>query len=401
MYKAKERNRISILLLCSMVLLSSILNAQNVLTTYTQDNSVLPDNKVRCVEYDYVYKNIFVGTDFGLVKIDSLFEWSVYNTQNSALTHNSIRSLYFKDSTLYIGTLAAGIYKLKNNLLSIFTGNNFSLPSPFVKAIHIDSYNNLWLGTDNGLVKYNYENIQLYNHLNSVFTSDNVFDINSTDTTVLVAYNNGGLGKITPNTVNVFTIATSNIPDNSITSLAIDTLHNFWGTTPANGLFVNLGFPIYNLINSSIISNDLNQVYIDQNNKKYVLSKAGFSIFDNVTWKNFSINNFPFLNDNFVDLVKVKDVLWMATDMGLVRFDEALYNSMTELSNLSFTYSIKNKVMYFNTQVDKVEIFDLLGRNVLNFLNTSSVDLQCLSTCNIYILKISKSDSFIFKKVVF
>ncbi|MEO6166819.1 MAG: two-component regulator propeller domain-containing protein [Chitinophagales bacterium] len=101
---------------------------------FNTGNSLLPGNHIQCLERyffipeSYSPKPLYVGTDSGLLIINGS-DWKVYNTANSALTNNDIRSIavggYF-EGNLYtsIATYGGGVIKLEDTTWSFFNTSN-------------------------------------------------------------------------------------------------------------------------------------------------------------------------------------------------------------------------------------------------------------------------------------
>jgi ligand-binding sensor domain-containing protein len=69
------------------------------------------------------------------------------------------------DGSLWVGSNRNGLFKkgLDNNWTS-WNASNSMLPSTVVFSLLLEDQNNLWIGTDNGLAKYDGEKISLYPH---------------------------------------------------------------------------------------------------------------------------------------------------------------------------------------------------------------------------------------------
>ncbi len=135
-----------------------------------------------------------------------------YRTTNSKITSNSLTKIILdKNNNKWIGTFNKGLFKYdgKNftnydngflgdaritdllidrrdrlwiaysSGLAVIDGNNWStlsgnLPSYVVNALEEDKDGNIWIGTFDGLVKYDGVNFQVYNKLNSPLIDNNI-----------------------------------------------------------------------------------------------------------------------------------------------------------------------------------------------------------------------------------
>ena len=115
---------------------------------------------------------------------------------------------------------------------------NTNLPNNKVNAIHIDSNGVAWIGTDNGLARFNGIDMQIINtenHLSNNKVNDLAFEQNTNNSKLWVA-TDGGLTALTINNNNVAS-ATTYTPDNSeivgaaVSNVMIDWRHNCWAST--------------------------------------------------------------------------------------------------------------------------------------------------------------------------
>lgn len=183
-------------------------------TFFTTANSGLPSNIVLSVDIDSS-NNVWFATNAGAVKFDGS-TWQVYNTSNSALTNNSINvvrvapdghSVWFcipsssqggvvgfdgtstwtsyaasnwpfgvipssmefdQRGNLYVASssTSGGLMKLDTagNWSLFNTTTNPNLPSDWFFSMHVDRYDNIWMGSANGnIVKFDGVNFTVFN----------------------------------------------------------------------------------------------------------------------------------------------------------------------------------------------------------------------------------------------
>lgn len=221
-------------------------------TIYDSSNSPLPSNEIWAITIDR-NDTLWIGTDGGgLVKFFKS-EWEIYDEDNSALRNNHIYSITIDGSnTKWLGT-DAGIAVLKNNILTTYerkmwvssiaidsdgnkwigtwgTGakglacfkegvwsyldsSNSPLPVNDIRAVVLDKYDKLWMGTGDweyqvgGLVKYDQTNWEIFNTSNSSLSSNIIYTIvvDSNDnkwvgtSSGLVIYNENGIVDVDEN----------------------------------------------------------------------------------------------------------------------------------------------------------------------------------------------------------
>ncbi len=123
-------------------------------TVYNSSNSGLPNNTIKSIKIDST-GNKWLGTyGGGLVKFDDT-HWSVFSTSNSNLPDNYIVSVSIDGSgTKWIGTLYGGLAKYDDKSWTIYNRSNSGLPENYVSSILIDSNGRKWIGTNGGLAVF-------------------------------------------------------------------------------------------------------------------------------------------------------------------------------------------------------------------------------------------------------
>jgi ligand-binding sensor domain-containing protein len=128
-------------------------------TVFNTTNSNIPHNSVMCVEIDNNGK-IWAGTYSGLVEYDGV-NWVVHNVSQSEYP-GIIRALAVEQSNyIWAGMLFTGLAKYNHTDWTYYTTTNSGLPDGRVRSIIIDEVGNKWIGTVNGLAKYNDVQLQL------------------------------------------------------------------------------------------------------------------------------------------------------------------------------------------------------------------------------------------------
>ncbi len=133
------------------------------------DSTSISDNRIRKIYRDR-NNNLWVGTVNGLNYLDSRylltdrkeFRWYCKDPTNvNSLTNNDVFDIHQDiNGTIWVATYGGGLNSIttKNGIVHF---NHFfrrdGLPSDIVFSILEDNHLNLWLGTDNGLVKFSIE----------------------------------------------------------------------------------------------------------------------------------------------------------------------------------------------------------------------------------------------------
>ena len=165
--------------------------------------------------------------------------WEIYNMYNSGLPDNTIRCLQLDNNgALWVGT-DNGLAKFEDNVWEVFNETNSGLADNYVRALAVDEFNNIWIGSTLGGVQ--------------------MFD---------------GFSWTNYNT------ATSDIPDNFIRTISIDQLGNKWiGTVEGLSYFNGTNWRTWKMSNSPLLTNNIASIGIGQNNEKYIGTINGGAVY--------------------------------------------------------------------------------------------------------------------------
>ncbi len=95
------------------------------------------------------------------------------------LDNHFVTSITFDDKgNAWIGTFRQGLIKY-DGTIATYDKNNSVLPdSIIINALAIDKNDDLWIGSNKGLIKYDNKNFTIYNKLNAPLFTDNVYALN-------------------------------------------------------------------------------------------------------------------------------------------------------------------------------------------------------------------------------
>ena len=173
---------------------------------------------------------LWIGTRFGLVKMnnESLVKFSVPDFENANIT----ALFYDHKQRLWVGTATKGLYVLDDNGTFGFSKSH-GLQSNFVRAVFVDSKDNVWIGTDQGIAMINSSGVQ---KMDSVKGAPTVFTnrfLEDSEGNIWIA-SNDGLRRFTDS----FELVDSHqeIGRRIVQSLFKDQEHNIWAGTYRVGL---------------------------------------------------------------------------------------------------------------------------------------------------------------------
>lgn len=388
---------------------SFFLNAQQAWTVYNDTNSMLPQNTVRCIAVD-ASNNKWVGTDYGLVVFDNS-AWTIYNTSNSGLPDNNVRAVAIDaQGNKWIGTLSGGMVMFDGSAWTVYNQGNSPLPSNFVRVITFDSAGNRWVGTSSGLVKFDGNTWQVWNSANSALISSHIAAIAiGEDNTKHLGTINGGMVYMTDTSMTHYNLWNGTLPDNTILSIALDSMGYRWIGMPSGGVMVHYGgssWQSYGTINSNIQSNAINSVFIDQNDRVYIGSQnAGLIMKEGFTFTNYDSTNSPVPDMDVLCVTRDSSgILWLGTVYGgLVRLDEGILDGVREWSDaegpvLWPSVTAKGEMVSFKEDDVQVRIYDRTGRVCLSALSSGKLRINLEE--GLYIVELRKNGRSNFTKLV-
>jgi len=127
---------------------------------------------------------------------------------------------------LWIGSIHS-LWEL--NTSKNYNKDNSGMPGGHVKALSVDSQNNLWIGTNNGLVKFNGQKWNNYNSNNSGLPNNEINSIAIDAKDILwIGTERGGMARFDGHEWTVYDKDNSELPSNRIDVIVIDALGNKW-----------------------------------------------------------------------------------------------------------------------------------------------------------------------------
>jgi two-component sensor histidine kinase/ligand-binding sensor domain-containing protein len=361
--------------------------------------------------------NIWLGIWDGLTCLRK--DGKIIKYDISGLCENNSSSYYYitsiikdKNNYLWIATNGEGLfrYNLVNGLTKIYTNkpeDNNSISSNKINCLFIDSINNLWIGTDNGLNRFNRSKETFTSFQNDLFKplsiiNNNVRSICEDKTGLIWLGTSGGISKFYQ-TLNKFsyykenkTNPTKGLSSSVINSVFIDKKNNIWAGT-GNGLdlvkkstgeIVQYRNDPEN--NNSLNNNYIRSVLIDSDGIVWIGTIGGglnrfdpstgkFAFFTKATSNPNSISS----NDIFSLCLDHKGNLWIGTRSGLNYFDENKRNFVKYFYDSQNPGSISNNfiwaiyedsknMIWVGTDGGGVSCFNPVTNKFKNFVHDSS-----------------------------
>ncbi|MFZ1289659.1 MAG: two-component regulator propeller domain-containing protein [Melioribacteraceae bacterium] len=353
-------------------------------TIYNTSNSGLPDNWIKSLLIDNDL-NLWIGTNNGLAKFDGT-DWTVYNTSNSGLPNNSINTLFIdNNSDFWIGT-DYNLAKFNGTNWNVINVDQCGLLSPFtyIETISFDHENNAWFSAYDansyeswklsGIIKFDGKNwiVRTYPDSKYSWATSSIADNFGN---IWVGTENGLL-KYDGSDWDSFDSTYSMFTDQQITSLSLDLFGKLWVGTNS-GLIKIEGSNItkYNSQNSGMVNDWVDGLNNDQNGNLWICSSIGgvtiLEKFDGFVWTHYSTPFADYEGTTSIVTDKIGNVWLSSYSGGLAKFDGSqwvVYNtSNSELPNNYLSCLAVDSIgnIWIGTQFDGLTKFD--GTNWTNF----------------------------------
>ncbi len=289
-------------------------------------------------------ETLWVGTFNGLFKLNTVTgEVETFNTANSPLTSNLIRSLVVdENNNKWVGTWSDGLLKFDDTSWTIYDTAYLGLHSMGIKDLAIDSSGRIWMVVYNlgvqygaGIICYDGYEWIFYNSQNSGLpgTSYNCIYIDNFDTVWIGCYYEG-LVKFDGSDWTVYNTANSGMPDDHVYSLFIDADNNKWvGTSDGLARFDGLSWTVFDTANSELPYPVIRSINKDDDNTLWIgchtFNSGGYSYSSLVTlqndsiWDIYTINNSGLPSNSVYQITVNQNNKWFGTAKGVVRFDNS------------------------------------------------------------------------------
>ena len=366
-YKKNVQNLIIIISLCCF---SFFLNAQhNISQVFNTENSALTNNTVRALAVDENGAK-WIGTDNGLLKYEN-DSWTIFNTASSPIPDNQIRAISFdSENNIWIGTFLEGFMRFDGGNWTFFNTNNSNLPENQITDITFDENENVWIATTGGLAKLdNTGNISVFNGNimpNVWLLNVSAIALDAQNLLWVAPVNSGLLSlNVENNEFISYQISNSNVPDNTIIDIAIDNNNKKWLTTSADGIgnFDDIVFTNFDANATNLNSNSTTKIAVNQQNLVLVgTTNAGLNIFNKNanTWQQLTSENSDLPDNHILSLAFENDsTAYIGTATG--GFCELTLDLTTPINdNISQSHTLQNKLNTFpNPTKNSIHISDI------------------------------------------
>ena len=273
---------------------------------------------------------------------------------------DSIVSIVYASQTSSVYLTLEDTSKLVN-----YISFNSGLPSNIINYVAVDRSNRVWIGTENGLSKFDGKKWQLFNMKNSPLNSDYIsrIAVDSSNRILVVTPN----GFYTFDGMN-WTDFSAAINYSSVNDVIVAPSGDYWvGTQDGLYKYANSVWTLFNTSNSSLAENSVTCLAIDKKNKIWIGSNYhGISVLDGNTW---SFHNKSNMNIKVPDQVEALCVnsdgkIWANFwKDALVVFDGTSWSADTKGINYSsvVTFCVDGKRLLFGTKYSGMFALDSNG----------------------------------------
>ena len=291
-----------------------------------------------------------------------------------------------------------------------YNPTNSGLPDYLVRGIAIDTQNNIWCATSEGIAMFDHVNWYTWDVLSHNLLTNNITSIAiGQQNEKFIGTINGGLNYFSSdNQLTILSIVQSGLPDNSALGIVVDATNHPWFATPAQGLVYDQGFGgpwlRFNMSNSPLPTNGINAIAIDENQSIFMGTDSyGVLIKNGDNWLQYSTQNSDLPENHILSIAtESTTVKWLGTyNSGVVRLEEDQSELFENTSN-SYVYptSLKaGELIFISTPVPDKQIFvyNQLGQAINGFYLNDSQAIKTSSSClpGLYYLKVPSLNKII------
>ena len=229
---------------------------------------------------------LWFGTHLGLVKIDrATGDTTYYNTANSGLPANRVDDIAFdSEGNKWIGT-SNGLAKFDGEDWEVFSTTNSLLPSEHITAVEVDNNNVVWAGTWNGLASFDGTSWTAYNVENSglIKTSINALKFDTAGN-LWVGYSFFGVAKFDGLTAIYYNNETTSYNITEVMDIDFDSSGNLWLGGVYLHKFDGSTWTEYTVANSGLPNDDAYHLDIRNGNEIWIGTLGGLALFNQGTW---------------------------------------------------------------------------------------------------------------------
>jgi ligand-binding sensor domain-containing protein len=134
---------------------------------YNINNSQIPSDRIYDIEFED--NKVWMASDSGLIKYENK-NWELYNQVDNVIPINDVRAIAIdKDGVKWLGVDGIGLVGFNDKSWEFYSVCNPKIQ--YITDLVIDSCNNIWVGSWNGLAKFDRNNWKIYETLDASVSS--------------------------------------------------------------------------------------------------------------------------------------------------------------------------------------------------------------------------------------
>lgn len=297
----------------------------------------------------------------GIAKYDG-FDWTIFNANNSPLREDTQDDFAVdKSGNLWVGTAEDGLLKYDGTVWVQYDTINSGIPSNNVRNVAIDKDGVIWFlaYVDKGY--YSYNSLIKYDGISWTLNQPDSSGLPGFDYSKLVIDNDdnkwmaayGMILKYDNTSFTTYLPYLEGIITGNIYDLDIDSEGNCFIATNDTGLVkldVSGNWTVFN-ISDIQNGNWVHDVYIDENNIKWLSTIKGLTKFDETELKSYQLCNAPLISSRSSDVyIEKSGTIWFG-DYGITKYDGSSWrrfdytNSILPFSTIThFTMDADNNL---------------------------------------------------------
>ena len=280
---------------------------------------------------------IWIGTKSGLYKRHKSGTLvATYNTQNG-LIDNCVNCITIDNAgNKWIGT-RNGVCKFDNINWTFYNTSNSGLPGNTVNCIAIDSWDNKWIGTNsNGLAKFDNNTWSVFNKTNSGLINNGVFCVTIDGSGRKWIGTLGGVSILAGTQwTHIDTIMGQ--PVFAVIRIGISPSGVKWISVPGKGIYRydDVSWTNYNNFNTGgLIQNNYIGDIAFQNNKVWLAAEIAVSVFDGVSWTKYDTADGLVESHPHRIICDGQNNMWIGTNGGISKYTSGSWFSIVSTEGL-------------------------------------------------------------------
>ena len=286
--------------------------------------------------------NKWFANGYGLGKYDGT-NWTTYDPSGSGIPGNSIAALAVDHhGNKWVGPYSGGVSKFDGVNWSkkyVLSGPGYSDDAAY--SMIADQTDKIWMGgIDGDVYKYDGTNWVTYNNTEDLWSINSIAVDSQNDKWFCT---HDGLFKFDEANWVVYDSANSGLPNYEFSSIAVDLQGNEWLGSYGAGVYKFNGYSSikYDSANSGLINDYVNVVKLDDHGNRWFGTANGVSKFDGTNWTSYDTLNSG-LPGNYINAIAIDKAgnKWFSTysstkylSEGVTKFDDTTWTTYTTFNS--------------------------------------------------------------------